>query len=222
MQRYAASLEVLRVSHWTQVVLSVLLSHACPLLKMSVGVFHHETHLIAAFKTLTSLTMGGSCVHEHSIDLQPLRSLPNLVSLHLCKVNGHYSSLDATGLTRLTLSECHVECSQNCEFATSLLALHLLQAELLQFHEQGVAACSALQHLDIQGTVGARNEACSLSLHEEYYVVPENLTLLTALTTLKMSYKGEGDIELGWLTRLTALQHIHADLSADIIALQNA
>ena len=219
IQRYAASLEVLDGSHWTQVVLSVLLSHACPLLTMSVSVLHHDICLIAGFKTLKKLTMCGRSTRKHVIDLQPLRSLPNLDSLHLQKNNGHYSNLDAIGLTQLTLSDCHVICSQNCEFATSLRELHVLQAKLLQFHEQGVAACSALQHLDIEGIVGASNQVCSLSFDGEHYTVPENLTLLTALVSLRVLSKGEGDIELGWLTRLTALQKLQADLSADLIVL---
>ena len=125
--------------------------------------------------------------------------------------DARYSHLDdsARYLTCLSLSCCKIECSQDCVFSTSLVELHLDRAQLMRFHDQGVAACSNLRTLSCDdAVVGATNAAYTLNLLSHSCVFPANFSLLTALTTLDLVLDDgecEGQIELSWLTGLTAL-----------------
>lgn len=149
------------------------------------------------------------------ISLQPLRAFLHLESLHLegnsGDYNAKYTHLDdsATHLTCLSLTCCLIECSQTCVCSASLLTLRLEGAQLLRFHDQGVAACSDLRTLScVDAVVGATDAAYTLNLQEEACIIPADLSLLISLTTLEFQagdWVCGGEIELSWLTGFTAL-----------------
>ena len=145
--------------------------------------------------------------------------------------NARYNHLDdsARYLTCLSLSGCKFECSQSCVFSASLVELHLVRAQLLRFHDQGVAACSNLEKESLRreafqscreacsslhtlscsdAVVGATNAAYTLNLQSQSCITPANLPLLTALTVLVIEaedWECEGQTEFSWLVGLTTL-----------------
>ena len=102
----------------------------------------------------------------------------------------------ARHLTCLSLAYCEIQCSQNCVFTASLIELHLHRAQLMRFHDQGVAACFNLTTLSCDaGFVGATDAAYTLNLQAQSCILPANLSLLTALTSLDLraeNYEWEG------------------------------
>lgn len=138
-------------SPWSEIILSALLSHEAPVVKVVSSCSLGAIHLLAAFKTLTHCTLKNE--RQDWFSLKPLQALPSLNSLYLQGgdfVNERspaslYTDLDAAAkhLTYLRLHNCNVKCTSNLVCVTSLLELSLAGANLLQFHDHGLAAFAA-------------------------------------------------------------------------------
>ena len=155
------------------------------------------------------------------MSLQPLRALPNLISLELQA--GEFTHVDAAAqhLTSLTLVNCKAGCFEDCLCVTSLRHLCCRRSKLQRFHQQGLPACSQLTTLVCDSSnIHAVDDAQSVLFGGPAHCVPLGMSALTALSTLSFTCDAETrSVELDWLTQLTALENLEAKLEADCIAL---
>lgn len=171
--------------------------------------------LLTKFSCLTACTLDMDSLfagpQQYEFNLCALEALPHLVRLELC--NGKFVGLDyALHLTYLDLQTSQVECYGDCEFATSLVELHLVDMVRLEnFHSQGVCACCSLQELEcVQSCVLAGTPTESLSsLKDQEHHIPDSLSQLTSLTRFDFFHVNHGaQLQFGWLSQLPSLQDI--------------
>ena len=221
MRCYSSSIKnliVLKPSPWLEAILAALqTTHSCLETLFVVGpVQTAAVDLLPGFQSITKLM-----VHDHgayrSLDLNPLKELPQLT--HLDLQQGCFNGIEvAEHLTALDLYHATVVCEQGCSFVTSLLHLTMWYTEVANFHQKGLPACSCLQSLTCQDSEILAVEAdegliCS---DETELSIPSNMTALTALTQFAIGMEscedGSMPVNLGWLTKLTALQYVEISL----------
>ena len=222
IRRHSGSMNELDVLYgypWVELVLATLLTHQAPISRVAVDIPGRALHLLAAMKTLTHCSLYGR--QEASMTLQPLKGLPNLISLEL--EIGQFTHVDhaAQHLTRLALVDCKASCSEDCLCVTSLRQLSCLNSNLSRFHEDGLPACSQLQSLVCDSSnIHAVDAAESVLFGGPCHCVPLSMSALTALSSLSFTCEAEiRSVELNWLTQLTALETLEAKLEADRIVL---
>ena len=159
--------------------------------------------LLTQFSSLTACTF---CLDTPNVlnefDLNTLSVLPHLVRLELQR--GQFRALDALShLTHLSLDESYVSCSDDCDFVTSLVNLHLMSSSLEDLHSQGVCACHHLRELQCSrsAVLGSGSDADSMQfIRGDAHCVPDSLRLLTSLTQLDF-YIDNSDrhVDFDWL-----------------------
>ena len=154
--------------------------------------------LVVEFKTLTECSLSSPMDQMHSLSLEALRGLPSLTALRL--EESDFTHVEAAvHLTRLELiCGCEAECSHDCMCVTSLVQLQLSESVLKRFHNQGLAACTCLEHIDVRcGSVQAVDAAETLIANENALNLPASLTALTTLTSVVLSCRDDDGLEPG-------------------------
>ena len=221
-RRHAGAMSDLDVSFGypcVELVLAILLTHQAPISRVTGLIPGKALHLLAALKTLTHCHLEGQ--YEASMCLQPLKSLPDLISLDLAV--GQYTMLDAAAqhLTRLKLVDCEAICVEDCLCVTSLRQLYCSHSNLAWFHQEGLPACSQLESLVCESSnIHTVNAAESVLFGGPDHCVSASMSALTALSSLSFTCDTEvGSVDLDWLTQLTALKKLEAKLAAECIVL---
>lgn len=153
--------------------------------------------------------------------LKPLQGLPCLTNLVL--VGGTFTEVDAPlHLTSLALAHCEAYfCG---EPLSSLRRINLTGTQCHGFHLQGLAACSHLQSVKCVNTYmnGGPTDGFSFLFPSEVRHLANQLATLTDLTSLcvggdsPMNGEPIDGFELGWLSRLTALQSLFVVADAGV------
>ena len=204
-----------------ELALGALLSHGAPLHTLMLGEPPDTLHMVAAFTTIRHCSLE-STWETPRLDLQPMPAMPELVNLTL--INGRFKNLQAAAqhLTRLQLEQCIAKCTGSCMCTTSLLELHMEEANLEGLSDRGIVDCCCLQTLDcLDGFVGAGlelHEAENLTFKDSIPQVPLSLTALTSLTKLCFEcYIPDAVMVLDWVTSLSALQQLRASVQCNIV-----
>ena len=213
------NLTVLMPSPWLEAILVALQSPhlSCLETLFIVGpVPATAMHLLPSFQSITKLVVYNHGTHP-LLDLHPLKELPQLTRLDLQQ--GFFKGIEvAEHLTALDLYQTSVVCEQGCSFVTSLIHLTMWYADLAGFHQKGLPACSCLQSLTCpDGDISAVDADEGLNCSSESDLsTPSTMTALTSLTKLTIGmYSCEGGnmpVNVGWLTKLTALQCVEVSL----------
>ena len=107
-------------------------------------------YLLSGFQTITKLVVQHDGALS-ALDLYHLKDLPELT--HLDLQHGSFEGIEvAEHLTALDLSYTTVVCEQGCSFVTSLVHLTMCHAEMDNFHQKGLPACSRLQSFTCEGS----------------------------------------------------------------------
>ena len=168
--------------------------------------------LLAQFSSITTMTletnddMTLNSLHPELI-LSGLKDLPHLVKLTL--QDGKFHEVNAAQcLTQLVLKQCRATCTELWGFVASLKELRIWESGLVNFHANGIAACSNLEVLQMNdGYVSGVGPQASMRFRDnQAYQIPEFLSNLTALTCLHILHVHPSEnVQFGWLADLKSL-----------------
>lgn len=182
-----------------------------------------SVHLLPAFTALEECALYGSYEKDAFWDLGPLEHLPLLTKLCLvdCKVCHLHA---ASRLTSLALYSCHATCSHPCVSAASLVDMCVHDCTLMQFHYQGISACSQLRSLSFESSSvnSIDDPAKNLRLNKDDVCVAISLSELTCLTELTLHLSTDSHAAaLYKFVVLTSLQFLNLDVSCSQLKLSS-
>ena len=166
---------------------------------------------LAPFTTLTQCQLLAPA--EDTLDLQPLRALTNLADLRL--QNGMYNGLHLSpNLTGLTLLGCIARDAPNSLTAPALKGVEL-GGSLLLIHNNGVAACTALENLTMSwsSSITAQEQQHNYRIADD---LPAAMSQLVHITSLTVGAR-KRDLQLSNFSVLTNLCSLQLQLTGPLV-----